>query len=192
MAPVRRRSVILGAAAATGAGLLLFLQPALRRTRFVDSVLRKVSGAPGLRTPELTGEAPEAVVRQLWLLFTRLADRWQMRVDLGETGFRQFIREKTTLPPSYLTEYRQAAAVLEEVELAMESDPSAFDQLFVVPLELPGFGATRLARLQQFVIGEFLELQLAFGGFRAFGYRNYRGFTGGPLSDPARPPYRSR
>jgi hypothetical protein len=57
---------------------------------------------------------------------------------------------------------------------------------------LRAFEATRLGRLQKFVIGEFLELQMAYGGFRVFGYRNYRGYAGGPLSDSARPPYRSR
>lgn len=191
MRDIRRRSVIVGAAA-TGAGLLLYLQSDLRHGRIMDTLLRRLGRTAGLRAPELTGEADAALVRQLWQLFTRMAARWQMRVDLDEAGLAEFLRAKTAEAPSYLTEYRAAGEILDEVEHEMRRDPMAFDQLFRMPTGLAAFESTRLGRLQKYVIGEFLELQMAHGGFRDFGYRNYRGYAGGPLSDPAHFPYRTR
>jgi hypothetical protein len=193
MSTVARRSVILGAVAG-GAGLLLYLQRDLRSVRIMDTLLRRLGARADLRDPAVMGEPEPALLEQLWQLFTRMAARWQMagEVELDENAFAQIIRAKTTLAPSYLTEYREARGILEEVERDMARDAAAFDQLFAVPIGLESFELTRLGRLQKFVIGEFLELQMAYGGFRAFGYRNYRGWAGGPLSDTARPPYRSQ
>ena len=193
MRNIGRRGVILGAAAA-GAGLLIYLQRDLRSVQVMETLLRRLGASAELRAPELTGEPDTPLVRQLWVLFTRMAMRWQIAgdVDLDEHGFAAFVRAKATLPPSYLTEYQEAGAILAEVEREMQQDPAAFDQLFVVPAGLQGFEVTRLGRLQKFVIGEFLELQMAHGGFRPFGYRNYRGWAGGPLSEPGHPPYRAR
>lgn len=188
-----RRALLAGGAVVTGAALLAWLGRGLRAVRPAPALLEVVPGSPALRLPATVGAPEPAVEAALWGLFVRIAARWEMtgQVDLDEPGFREILRLRSAGAPSYLTEYREAARLLGELAPAPADGAGhdGFDQLFARPVGVADFALTRLGRLQSYVVGEFLELQVAFGGFRAFGYRNYRGFAGGPLSDPARLPY---
>jgi len=189
---VRRRDLVLGGTAAAGAALLLAWQADLQGVSVPGRLLRRLGLSPGLRAPQLTGRADDGLLRPLWWLATQIAARWQLAefVDLTEDAFAQFIDAKTRKAPSYLTEYRAAGRILADVEIEMRSRDDALDRILARPAGFRDFALTRIGRLQKFVVAEIIELQLASGGFRAFGYRNYRGFPGGPLADPAHPPYR--
>lgn len=187
-----RRQLILGGAA-LGAGLLVYWQSDLRSVGLQEKLLRAVGGKTTLRKPDATGIIDEELGTKLWLLFQRTGARWHLwkSVSLNQQAFARIIDEKTMQEPSYLTEYREAGQVLDELGPDWQQDDSSFDQLFRLPTNIYGFHATRLGRMQKYVIGEFIELLVAFGGFKAFGYHNYRGFAGGLLSDQINPPYRS-
>jgi hypothetical protein len=193
MPTLGRRALIAGGTIAAGAGLIAYLQGHLQPVPVARMLLDAVDGTLALREPETTGVPSVELTSGLWLLFSRIAERWQMSdfIDLNVSGFTEIVRLKCAVAPSYLTEYRETARLLAELEPGLAGDPASLDQLFTQPEGLSAFGATRLGRMQAFVIGEFLELQMAYGGFRAFGYANYRGYAGGVLGDPDHPPFRT-
>lgn len=192
MSKLDRRQLILGGAA-LGTGLLIYWQADLRPGDLQEKLLRKVGGSTTLRAPDATGLVSDALATQLWLLFQRTGTRWRLweSVSMDRPAFERVIRQKTVQKPSYLTEYREAGQILDELEPNWRQDDSTFDQLFRLPVNVYNFNATRLGRMQTYVIGEFIELLVTFGGFRAFGLDNYRGFSGGPLSNRINPQFRT-
>ena len=85
-------------------------------------------------------------------------------IESRKIEFDRFIQAKTSQPPSYLGEYENA------VEVLGQSFP------FSISLE------TKIGHFRKYVIREFAELHLIVGGFKHFGYRNYFGHPGGPLT----------
>lgn len=138
----------------------------------------------GMRQPATTGVLTGLESREMWSLFAYVGDAWDngryCRIN-SESLLRPVLDAKTSATPSYLTEYRIAIGVLRELR-RQYGDQEALRRFFFAQPD---------PCVQQYTVAEFLNLQVAQGGFRRFGYVNYAGFMGGPFDDPARLPYRS-
>lgn len=160
-------------------GLSLWVSPAgTARLAFAQEEIT------GPRNPGLTGALRADEVRDLWSLFAFIGTTWDngtLSVIDSRQDLEQVLDLKTGVAPSYLTEYREAIRILRNLR-SLHGEREALRRVL---FETPD------ARLRQFVVLEFLRLQVATGGFARFGgYRNYPGFRGGPFDDPSDPPYR--
>ncbi len=183
MLNLNRRKLLLGGAS-LGVGWLIYLQADLRSGSLHEKLLRLVGGTTRLRKPETTGVIDEQLIEDFWLLFKRTGERWKLwdSVSLNRTEFERIINAKTTQQPSYLTEYREAGQLLQDIGPEWRTGGPPIDQLFRIPANVYEFNKTRLGRAQQYVIEEFIALLVTYGGFRSFGYTSYRGYSGGPLN----------
>ncbi len=160
-------------------GLSLWVSPAgTARLAFAQEEIT------GPRNPHLTGGLRSDEVRDLWSLFAFIGATWD-NGELSTIASRQDLERildlKTGAAPSYLTEYREGVRTFR----GLRSQHGEREALRRILFETPD------TRLRQFVVLEFLRLQVASGGFARFGgYRNYPGFQGGPFDDPSDLPYR--
>lgn len=131
----------------------------------------------------------------LWALFIAIGKHWSLDDDVSNYQIRydNFLSNRIDFDPLYQGYYTKSATAIRKLcerygesqtyrilleEGVRQDDPVAVDQ-------------PTLDMLRKRVVGEFLTIRLAFGGFRAFGAVNYRGYFGGALS-PGRPaPYRT-
>lgn len=135
----------------------------------------------GLRSPAVTGSLDDAELDDLWTIFAHIDDTWDNQCTIDtRAAFQAIIDLKTARTPSYLTEYRSAVAKFRALRTEYEQ-PRALHRLF--------FGQDD-PHIHHHVIAELLRLHVVHGGFRAFGYANYKGFPGGPFADREKPPYR--
>jgi len=136
-----------------------------------------------LRSPDLTGVLEAGDKADLWQLFAAIDRIWQLegQCQLVRTSFGGVLDAKTSKRPSYLTEYR-AALVRFRALREKQGLEAACEQLYADQNPSP---------LKTHVLDEFIALHMAFGGFRALGYRNAAGFAGGSFSDRDRLPYRT-
>jgi hypothetical protein len=132
-----------------------------------------------------------AVIDRLWGLFVAICGRWGEAEDAApmRSNFLVFIANRIKLDICYLHEYENAAAVLDEL-IAEHGQSKAHERLLTDPLANIAPPTTRLARARQRVSNEFISLQLALGGFKAFGAANYIGYIGG-ANIAGRVPYRA-
>lgn len=124
-----------------------------------------------------------ATTEGLWSIFIEIGQCWQ---NLGDdsagvrSSWLEFIHAKTTQPPSYVGEYSNAVAVMQElVELY---GPGAFALLFLKSGVPEGPPTTRLAHAKRYVVDEFIRMQIVASGFRGFvkpPSLNYNGFIRG-------------
>jgi len=136
------------------------------------------------RAPEKTGRLTPVEKADLTEVFAAIDSIWALggHCSLDAAGFGGVLDAKTGRAPSYLTEYRTARAIYLPLREARGVD-AACRALYL--------GGEAPEPVERFVLAEFIELTLAFGGFRAFGFANAAGHPGGGFSDPARPPYRT-
>jgi hypothetical protein len=154
-------------------------------------LLEAISGPLALREPHVTGTLLGPEREQLLHLFQLIGMRWDMAASgVGEDEFADLVDSKASTHPSYLTEYREAAALLAHARSGGDLSGSA-DVLLLPRLATTDFATTRLGRFQKFVSNEFMTWYLMRGGFRRFGYVNYRGYGGGSFVDHSHPPYRT-
>lgn len=156
-----------------------------------DWLLEEVGGSLGPRNPEQVGPLTERELRSLLGLFRFIGKRWELFDSdaVAEGQLASLIQPKCELRPSYRTEYREAVAVLSRLHQSTGLLDGAYRRL------LAGSGSaefprTRLGRAQHFVGRELIAWSVSQGGFRRFGYTNYRGFPGGLLA-ASPPPYRT-
>ena len=121
---------------------------------------------------------------QLWDIFMEIGHAWN---NIGEqsssikSSWLEFIQAKTQKEPSYVGEYANAIAVVQELE-QMYGRPSAFEKLFFAHGIPDGPPTTRLAHAKTYVINEFIRVQIVAGGFKGFikpTALNYKGYVGG-------------
>jgi hypothetical protein len=144
-----------------------------------SSVALATSSHPALpRQESMTGMLTMREKALMWSIFSAIGDTWGIAEQcfLVRKAFDEILDLKTSRPPSYLGEYKNAISTLSG------QDPKQALSNFLQgqPDE----------KLLAFVVAEFIELQLAHGGFRALGYKNYRGYMGGPFSTAENRPYR--
>jgi len=135
-----------------------------------------------LGQPGWTGTLPPIGKNLLWSAFEYIGQTWDngRHCILTRTDFDAIVDLKTGERPSYLAEYVAFTAKLER-ELQGKDRKQALRLVFFDNGD---------PRLKKFVVAELIELQLAYGGFRMLGWKNFKGFQGGPFSNPANPPYR--
>ena len=137
-----------------------------------------------LRDPQRTGRLHESQLEQIWQIFDHIGQVWENRDFCTIQSLDQLepiITLKTTRVPSYLTEYRAALTIFQQ--LREDLDPQrALHRLYFESGD---------EHLRRYVIEEFLRLQIAHGGFRFLPYQNATGYAGGSFDDDGHLPYRS-
>lgn len=137
---------------------------------------------PGPRAPDQTGRLAEDELDDLFRLFSYISETWQNRCTIDTRAALRTVADlKTGRRPSYLTEYRAAIARFRALRTE-RGEPAALEALFFEDDD---------PHLRHHVIAELLRLQIAFGGFRAFGYINHEGYMGGPFADHRQLPYQA-
>ena len=183
---LKRRDIILGGLS-LGAGALVYAFNRGGPQNVRDLLSAPTEGLLGPRNPDVIGDLSAVESETLWRLVGEIERQWTLSsfVNLDKAKFLEVLHEKTAKAPSYLTEYRQATELIDALSARTPDWPN------VVLLRNSNDIATTFGRARRFVVDEFIDLIVAFGGFRFFGYANYRGFVGGPFSNPAHLPYRS-
>lgn len=137
----------------------------------------------GPRNPQQIGLLPPQDIGDIWSIFNYIGQAWRN----GEfcqiktlQDFKPIIDLKTYRMPSYLTEYREAIRIFRQLKLQF-GEQEALRKIFFEKQD---------PYLCEYVLSEFLQLQISQGGFLKFGYMNYLGYEGGPFDDPSHLPYR--
>lgn len=122
----------------------------------------------------------ERTLNRLWGLFVAIGTFWQNNAEPQRmrSNLLVFIANRIKVDLAYAAEYDNAAEVLDEL-IAELGEPGAYEKLLTDPQANISPPTTRLARARQKVSNEFVALQLALGGFKAFGATNYLGYIGG-------------
>ena len=105
-------------------------------------------------------------------------DRYVYDSSNLRSSWQEFVEAKTTSEPNYVAEYVNAVGVIEEL-IDMYGREDAYQRLFFasgVPDEPP---STRIAHAKQYVVDEFIRVQITAGGHKGFGGENYHGYIGG-------------
>ena len=145
-------------------------------------LLRLISGRPpapeGPRESDV-GTLSEADTDTLWHLFEAIRVNWRMpEVSKGE--LLEFLTLKTSQPPSYLREYREAAESFRAARAGAADDASALRRMLAASSEEVEGQLPPAAYTKDLVIREMIRLHLSRGGYRRFGLQNGPGFFGGP------------
>ena len=149
---------------------------------FAPSLLHAMaSNAPGLPQPEVVGTLSATSKDILWRVFKQIGVIWKNsdEVRLWRMEFDIIIDLKTGSAPSYLTAYNAFARYLGD-QIRVHGRDKAMNRLFF----------EEAGKEHAHLVAELIELQLVYGGFRMFGWKNYKGYQGGPFSNPEYTPYR--
>lgn len=113
-------------------------------------------------------ELTDAEIEKLWRIFKEIGNAWG-NAPHGPGGLKsswlEFLTAKTTRRPSYVAEYVNACQVVDDL-IEHESDP--FQKLLFDNGLSGGPIDTRLAHAKNFVVDEFIKVQVVAGGFRSF------------------------
>lgn len=164
----RRRVIVVGAAASAVA--------ALGGVGYVNrfGIRLYLAFQPNPKSPLMpsaTGTLAEEAKRTLWAVASAIGDRWEMH-ELPEKELARLVDLKTQREPSYLATYQAATALWEA------AGPEPLERLLTASRR-GGDEFTAEAKIQDWVLREFVQLHLIYGGYKQFGFRNYRGAFGG-------------
>ena len=140
--------------------------------------------APAMYEPERTGLLQDEQKDALWSIFDHIGERWQNAAfnEVARTEFDRILDLKTSRTESYLGEYVSAVNLLGASASRTGDAGSAVGELF----EDAGADGSPQRHAHTYVVSEFIRLQVAFGGFRKWGYVNYGGYAGGSFRNPYR------
>lgn len=137
---------------------------------------------------------------KLWQLYCNICEFWQTTDDPSfmRSDLFVFISNRIESNTKYMAEYANYIEVIDEL-IEESGDKQAYVKLFTDPLGNITPPVSKLARAKQFVVNEFISLNLALGGFKTFGnpnvadgiLLNYPGFIGG-MNRPDHTPYRTK
>jgi hypothetical protein len=158
-----------------------------------------------------------AEIDGLWRIFAAIGRVWNntLHDSAGlKSSWLEFLTAKTTIRPSYVSEYVSALEVMAEL-VEMYGETKAFENLLLNNANPPGNeGAaldqtpgqdagstsldTRLAHAKHFVVDEFIRVQVVAGGFKNFirphepkirpeNVVNYNGFLAGSRFNRIKP-----
>lgn len=122
-------------------------------------------------------------MESLWRLFQEIGRAWNdTRSDSANirSDWREFIRAKTSVAPSYTGEYSNAVSCVAEL-IALLGDAEAFRTLLInhgTPDPMPP-PLTRIDHCRFYVLNEFIRVQVAKEGFKSWQGSNYKGYIGG-------------
>jgi hypothetical protein len=134
----------------------------------------------------------DAIRDAMWELFVQIGKFWKNIDDPSEHKPRvySFMENRIALDPMYRDYYITANNVIKQL-VDQYGEVEGYHHLFTDPDAMKSPPATPLALTRQKVSNEFVSLQLAVGGFKAFGAKNYCGFIGGAYVPSAPVPYRT-
>jgi hypothetical protein len=104
----------------------------------------------------------------LWRVFEEIAKAWDKpEHDPArlKSSWLEFLRAKTPSRPSYVAEYVNAIEVIDDL---IEHEDKPFHRLFFDNGLPRGALGTRLAHAKNFVVDEFIKVQIVAGGFKSF------------------------
>src|SRR5580704_18656560 len=106
-----------------------------------NPLLEIVPGSLELREPASTGRLLTDERAQLLLLFERIGARWEMSgKGVGEAQFADLVDSKTSVKPSYLTEYKEGAALIAQAT----ANRISLDALLTPRTDVLDIASTRL------------------------------------------------
>lgn len=148
----------------------------------IGSLICQDKTEPGL----LPGEGQELSYKNrefLWRVFVEIGKCWNnVKYDSSnlKSSWLDLIKAKTEFAPSYTGEYINAIYVVQEL-IDMYGETDAFTNLFLKNGIPDGPPATRLAHAKNYVIDEFIKMQVLASGFKHFGgpNSNYHGYVKG-------------
>lgn len=120
----------------------------------------------------------------LWDVFVEIGKCWGNLPDDSasvKSSWLEFMMAKTEDEPSYIGEYANAVNVFQEL-IQMYGRDVAFKFLLLRNGIPDGPPTTRLAHAKQYVIDEFIRVQVVASGFKGFVKPqsfNYKGYVGG-------------
>ncbi|OWY61943.1 hypothetical protein B7486_61070 [cyanobacterium TDX16] len=134
-----------------------------------------------------TMDTPDVDTATLWTIFGFIGTNWgnAAECDMDEAQFTKAVGWQVQVDPTQGDAYAQAVTSYQALLAAHGGDEqAALTQLY-------GQNQTGSGTPIAGVLLGFMRWQVAFGGFRTFGYTNYTGWMGGGsfLSEP--PPYRA-
>ena len=122
-----------------------------------------------------------ANIEFLWNIFAQIANTWH-NVKFNSSNLKsswlEMIEAKSNIAPSYTGEYVNAIYCVQEL-IDMYGEEDAFHRLFLANGIPAGPPVTRLAHAKQYVINEFIIMQVMASGFKHFGGVNYHGYIKG-------------
>lgn len=170
----RRRFVGAAAAVVLSAGAALGWSKRFAMKLFLR--FRNQQARPELLQSPV-GKLSEAERSGLMTMANALGELWRFE-PLDPAELAEIFDEKTSLAPSYLAEYSHALGWFEAARGKGASAVAAWEQCLTAPLK-NGSEFSAEARVRTFFVEEVLNLYLAAGAFRAFGFQNYRGHWAG-------------
>ncbi len=118
--------------------------------------------------PSEPRELTDAEVQSLWRIFVEIGTAWDNIVHDSaglKSSWLEFLGAKTTRRPSYVAEYVNAIQVIDDL---IEHEDEPFHKLFFDNGLSCGALDTRLAHTKNFVVDEFIKVQIVAGGFKSF------------------------
>jgi hypothetical protein len=162
------KAVVTGHCVVAGVG-------AMAKTRIIGGDLCREVLKAGLISSE-PRDLLDAELQGLWEIFREIGRHWgNVRDDSAglHSSWLEFVTQRATTRPSYVGEYANALRVMEELVSKYTYD-DAFQKLFFdngLPTAQGGRPpppTTRLAHAKQYVVDEFMKVQIVAGGFKDF------------------------
>jgi hypothetical protein len=133
----------------------------------------------------------------LWAIFIQICLFWDNldNVHQYRSRLESFVINRIANDPTYHDVYTRSVAAIKDLIAQQQLPPSqaeaaAYQFLFTDQNLYSPPPNTDLKLARQKVANELIMLQLALGGFKAFGATNYCGYFGGPNIPGEPPPYR--
>jgi hypothetical protein len=184
----RDRRDFLKLTTAGGVGAAALVETALMHHPFAAIVFAQEADSDGMYDPEKKGALAPDQQKDMWHIFAHIGQRWQNAADSTVTAGRLkgIVDLKTNHTPAYYTEYTSASTLLRQLIGRLGSLDAALQHMFTHT----GTEGDPQWHASTYVISEFIQLQVALGGFRKWDYVNYIGYPGGMFLNPAHLPYR--
>jgi hypothetical protein len=156
---------------------------------FAAIALAQTTAPPDMYDPDKIGTLTPDQKKDMWNIFAYIGQRWQNASfnTVRPTQLDKTLDLKTQHTPSYYTEYTSASTLLHQLIRKLSSLEAALQYLFTHA----GSDSNQQQHAYTYVVSEFILLQVALGGFRKWGYVNYKGYAGGPFNNPSKLPYRA-
>ncbi len=150
-------------------------------------LLKPVGDSDFPTNPKLKGKLTDHEFNTLASLSKYVNKLWQLipEMDTYINVLQSDLQLKTSIEPSYLTEYKNAVNLIDGLVGNNYGSEELWSILLFSEFSEPDFETTQLGRARRFVFEEMIAHFVPISGaFKSFGLWNYTGFFGGSyLSD---------
>ncbi|MGJ8691018.1 MAG: hypothetical protein ACSHW0_00905 [Thalassotalea sp.] len=123
----------------------------------------------------------------LWTIFTFIRTNWGTNDNVGEKQFELILNYRIELNSVYTNYYQETVTEFNLLQQKYGDQQSALKMLFQENQQ----PTPKITNIANYVLKEFFTMNVAFGGFKAIGYKNYRAWMGGGNFNQNPPPYRT-